>query len=420
MEIIEVRGGRTLSGSITPPAAKNSVLPILAATLLCGGPCRLRGIPRLSDVDTSLALLAAVGARAGWCGRDIVTSPVSLLRGDVPPELAGAMRSSVFYLAPLLVRAGQVRLPVPGGCRLGPRPVDIHLDGLAAMGARVEITADAAILRRAGRLHGADFTLRLPSVGATETLLMAASCAEGITVLRGVACEPEVEDLANFLNACGARITGAGTPVIVVRGRAGGLDGCSYAPLPDRIAASTYAAAVAAAGGEITIRRCRPAHFGTFLDFLRAAGCEVRTGTNAVRIRRDPSLPLKGGQEVFACAYPGFATDAAPLAAAVLLTADAPSRVYDGLFQNRFACAAGFAALGAYVCARGRELHITGGAELTGTVVSAPDLRGGAALVVAGLAASGKTCVLDEGHIRRGYQSLTSELASLGAACRPA
>ena len=420
MEIIEVRGGRTLAGSIAPPAAKNSVLPLLAATLLCGEPCRLHGVPRLTDVDTSLAILTAAGARAARCGRDIVTRPVTLLSGDIPPRLAGAMRSSVFYLAPLLVRAGQVRLPVPGGCRLGPRPVDIHLDGLAAMGAKVELAADAVILRRAGRLHGADFTLRLPSVGATETLLMAASCAEGTTVLRGAACEPEVEDLAGFLTACGARITGAGTPVIVIQGRAGGLDGCSYTPLPDRIAATTYAAAVAMAGGDITIRRCCPATFSTFLDFLRATGCDVQTGVSSVRIRRDRRVPLQGGQELFAAAWPGFATDAAPLAAAVLLTAQGPSRIYDGLFQNRFACAAGFRALGAQAQDNGRELTIQGDARLTGTVVTAPDLRGGAALVIAALAAEGKTCILDEGHIRRGYQALPDELASLGAGCRMA
>ncbi|WP_294497599.1 UDP-N-acetylglucosamine 1-carboxyvinyltransferase [uncultured Gemmiger sp.] len=418
MEIIEVRGGRTLAGSIAPPAAKNSVLPLLAATLLCGEPCRLRGVPRLTDVDTSLALLTAVGARAAWCGRDVVTAPVPVLGGDIPPRLAGAMRSSVFYLAPLLVRAGQVRLPVPGGCRLGPRPVDIHLDGLAAMGARVEVGADAVTLRRAGRLQGTDFTLRLPSVGATETLLMAAACAQGTTVLRGAACEPEVEDLAGFLSACGARITGAGTPVVVIQGRAGGLDGCSYTPLPDRIAATTYAAAAAVAGGDVTIRRCRPATFATFLHFLQAAGCRVQTGTGWVRVLRDPRRPLTGGQELFASGWPGFATDAAPLAAAVLLCATGPSRIYDGLFPNRFACAAGFAALGAGVQANGRELRIAGGASLRGTVVTAPDLRGGAALVLAGLAARGKTCVLDEGHIRRGYQALPAELASLGAACR--
>ena len=177
---------------------------------------------------------------------------------------------------------------------------------------------------------------------------------------------------------------------------------------------------MASAGGDVTIRRCRPGHFATFLDFLRAAGCQVNAGPGAVRVCRDPHAPLKGGQEVFAAAWPGFATDTAPLAAAVLLTADAPSRVYDGLFQNRFACAAGFAALGAQVQANGRELRIGGGARLAGTVVTAPDLRGGAALVVAALAARGKTCVLDEGHIRRGYQALPDELAGLGAACRMA
>ena len=420
MEIIEVRGGRTLAGEIQPPAAKNSVLPLLAATLLCGEPCRLRGVPRLTDVDTSLALLTAVGARAGRVGQDIVTRPQPLLLGEIPPRLAGAMRSSVFYLAPLLVRVGQVRLPMPGGCRLGPRPVDIHLDGLCAMGAQAEYQADAVVLRRAGRLQGTDFTLRLPSVGATETLLMAASCAQGTTVLRGAACEPEVEDLAGFLSACGARISGAGTPVIVIHGRAGGLDGCRYTPVPDRIAAATYAAAVAAAGGSITIRRCRPAHFATFLQFLRQVGCQVRVSEHAVQIARDPRRPLTGGQEVFAAAWPGFATDTAPLAAAVLLGADGPSRIYDGLFPSRFACAAGFAALGAQVQDNGRELNIAGNARLEGTVVTAPDLRGGAALVVAALAARGKTCVLDEGHIRRGYQALPAELASLGAACRMA
>ena len=418
MEIIEVRGGRALAGEIAPPAAKNSVLPLLAATLLCGEPCRLVGTPRLTDVDTSLALLTAVGAKAARCGRDVLTRPTPLLCGDIPPRLAGAMRSSVFYLAPLLVRAGQVRLPMPGGCRLGPRPVDIHLAGLSAMGAQVEYQADAVVLRRAGRLQGADFTLRLPSVGATETLLMAASCAQGTTVLRNAACEPEVEDLAGFLSACGARITGAGTPLIVIRGRAGGLGGCRYTPLPDRIAAATYAAAAAAAGGEVVIRRCRPAHFAAFLTLLRAAGCEVRTSETTARIRRDPRRPLTGGQEIYAAGWPGFATDTAPLAAAVLLTAAGPSRIYDGLFPNRFACAAGFAALGAAVQENGRELRVDGGARLRGNVVTAPDLRGGAALVVAALAAEGKTCVLDEGHIRRGYQALPAELAGLGAACR--
>ena len=413
MQTILIRGGRPLAGTITPASAKNSALPLLAATLLCGGPCTLHRLPRLADIDTSLALLRAVGAAAARRGQDVVTRPAAALSGDIPPALAGAMRSSVFYLAPLLCRAGWVRLPLPGGCRLGPRPVDIHLAGLAAMGATVEIGAGTVVLRRRGPLRGVDFTLRLPSVGATETLLMAAACAQGATVLRGAACEPEIEDLARFLNACGGCVTGAGTPVVVVRGRP--LHGCCFTPLPDRIAACTYLAAAASAGGQVTVAGCQPRHFGPFLDFLRALGCRAAVSGRRVTLCRDPAVPLQGGQAVFAAAYPGFATDAAPLAASLLLTARGASTVRDGLFQNRFACAAGFAALGAAVENRGPTLQIGGGAALRGAEVTAPDLRGGAALAVAALAAAGTTALRDPGHIRRGYADLPGELRRLGA-----
>ncbi len=415
MQTITITGGQTLHGTIHPAAAKNSVLPLLAASLLCGGPCCLRGVPALSDVDTSLALLRAVGAPAERRGADLYTRPVTpgTLCGEIPPPLAGAMRSSVFYLAPLLCRAGMVRLPLPGGCRLGPRPVDIHLAGLAAMGARVELEGEAVTLRRFGPLQAVDFTLRLPSVGATMTLLMAACCAMGTTVLRGVACEPEVCDLADFLCACGASITGAGTPVLVIQGRRP-LGGALHTPLPDRIAAATYAAAVAAAGGRITVQGCAPQYYRAFLDFLECCGVQIETGERDVVIARDPALPLRGGQQLCANAWPAFATDTAPLAAAVLLQADAPSEIYDYLFANRFACAAGFAAMGADCRARGRALYIGGGAALQAARVTAPDLRGGAALAVAALAARGTTLLQDPGHIRRGYADLPGELASLG------
>lgn len=416
MQTITIHGRQPLHGSIRPAAAKNSALPLLAASLLCGGPCRLRGVPALADVDTSLALLQAVGADAQRCGADICTRPADALCGEIPDYLAGAMRSSVFYLAPLLCRAGYVRLPLPGGCRLGPRPVDIHLAGLASMGAEVELEGIAVTLRRKGPLHGVDFTLRLPSVGATMTLLMAACCAQGRTVLRGAAREPEIGDMIAFLCACGADVSGYGTSILTVQGGRP-LSGAVHAPLPDRIAAATYAAALACAGGEVTVTHCAPAYYAAFLDFLQAAGVDVARQDTTVTLARSPAQPLRGGQTLCANAWPAFATDTAPLAAAVLLTADAPSEIYDHLFARRFACAEGFAALGARCRTAGRTLYMDGHAALHGAAVTAPDLRGGAALLLAALGAEGVTLLRDPGHIPRGYADLPGDLRTLGADC---
>lgn len=421
MEYIDVTGGNPLHGSIRPAAAKNSVLPLLAATLLCAQPCTLYRVPLLRDVQTSLALLQAVGAETQWSGRHLTVLPARRISGRVPSALAGAMRGSVFYLAPLLTRAGWAELPLPGGCRLGPRPIDIHLAGLAAMGAQVCSAAECVILRRRGALRGVDFSLRLPSVGATLTLMMAACCAAGATTLRGAACEPEIVDTAAFLNSCGAKITGAGTPVICIRGTGGELlGGCTHDVLPDRIAAATYAAAAAIAGGRVTVTQCRPEWLEAFLNVLSAAGCTVTCAENEFTVARAPERRLTGGQQLVTAAYPGLATDTAPLAAAVLLTADGASEIYDGLFQNRFACAEGFAALGAGVHSAGRQLYIAGGADLHGGTVAAPDLRGGAALVLAGLAVQPgeRVRVLGAEHIRRGYADLAKDLRGLGACCQ--
>lgn len=418
METFAITGGRELRGKIRPAAAKNSVLPLLAAALLCGEPCALEGVPPLGDVATSLALLRAVGASPEVRCGTIRLAPRPLA-GEIPAAVAGAMRASVFYLAPLLIRAGAVTMPLPGGCKLGPRPIDIHLDGLAAMGASVQAGAGRVTLRRRGTLHAVDYTLRLPSVGATLTLLMAAACAEGYTTLRGVAREPEIQDVAAFLNAAGAEIAGAGTSVLTIRGAAGLLPGgARHTPLPDRIAAATYAAAAAIAGGQVTVEGCAPAHLGAFLDFLRGAGCEVSPSADGFSVARDPARKLRGGVRLRTAAWPGFATDTAPLAAAVLLFAEGESAIHDALFQNRFACAAGFRALGAQVRADGRDLTVWGGRPLYGAKLSAPDLRGGAALVLAALGAAGESRVQDTGHIRRGYADLAGDLARLGGDCR--
>ena len=412
MQMITITGKQALHGRIRPAAAKNSTLPLLAATLLCRGPCRLQEVPALADVTTSLALLQAVGADVRRCGADLCTRPVQTLCGEIPECLAGAMRSSVFYLAPLLCRTGYVRLPLPGGCRLGPRPVDIHLAGLAAMGAEVELEGIAVTLRRKGPLHGVDFTLRLPSVGATLTLLMAACCARGRTVLRGAAREPEVADLADFLNRCGGSVEGAGSSTLVIEGRRA-LGGCVFSPLPDRIFASTLACAAAAAGGRVELTGCSPELYAPVLEILAQMGCRVERGGENVQVARFGRL--YGAGRVFTGVYPALATDAAPPLAAAMLCAEGESSIEDVIFERRFACAEGFAALGGRVNTAGRVLHIRPGGALRGTRLSAPDLRGGAALVLAALAAQGRSQIGGVAYLDRGYADFTEILASLGA-----
>lgn len=411
MDIYRIAGGKTLEGEVTLPPAKNSILPLMAAALLCGGAVTLRGVPDTADIRTSMALIEAIGGTAKRDEAGVTIQPVSRPESRLPDALAGAMRSSVFYLAPLLHRAGRVTMPLPGGCRLGPRLIDIHLDGLARMGARVRWQQRTVTLTAPRHLNGVDYTLRMPSVGATETLMMAAVLARGGTVLRGAACEPEVADLAAFLNACGGDIHGAGTPIIRVRGKES-IGGGTFTPLPDRIIGATLVCAVAAAGGEVRLKNGRAGEMQDILALLKRAGCGV-LGQEGVAVTCDG--PLRGLGEIAAGAWPGFATDSAPLLAAAMLRAKGETCIRDTLFEKRFACAAGFAAMGAAVNVDGRQLHIRGTKTLHGTGVTAPDLRGGAALVLAGLAAEGETVVRDEGHIRRGYPNLADTLKTLGA-----
>lgn len=414
MNALTVCGTRGLFGSVRIPGAKNSVLPMLAASVLCHGEVTLANVPGLSDVAVSVRILRSVGCRAVHKNGCVTVIPPEMPGSVISDELMRTMRSSVFYLAPLLVRTGRAQVCMPGGCRLGARPIDLHLSGLAQMGARIEEQQDGSLtLSAPDGLSGADITLRFPSVGATETLLMAASSARGETILRGAATEPEITDLARFLQSAGASITGVGTRTLRVRG-GDYLMGTRYTVCPDRITAATVLCAVAGCGGEVLLTHIRSAHLTQVIQTLRDAGCMISaSGEDSVALASDGALHavknLKTG------VYPAFPTDAAPLLAAALLRARGESRVTDTIFENRFACAQGFAALGAGVCVQGRALCVHGVNRLRGAELRAPDLRGGAALVIAAMQAEGESRITGAEHIGRGYEDIAALFAPLGA-----
>ena len=407
-----ITGGRPLQGRVEVPAAKNSALPLLAAALLCSGPVRLQNVPRLTDVEDCLALLQGVGCTAGWQGAALAVQGQPM-RTDLAPEAAGRMRASILFCAPLLARLGRVSTVLPGGCRIGARPIDLHLQGLAQMGVRQLPAAPGQLtLYAPAGLRGAEICLSFPSVGATETLLLAAATAQGQTVLHGAAREPEIADLAAFLNVCGGCVEGAGTDTIRVQGRRC-LAGCTFAPMADRIIASTLACAVAAAGGRVELAGCAPGLYAPLLEILEQMGCTVERAHDAAAISRFGAL--RGAGNVHTAPYPGLATDAAPLLAAVMLCAQGESSLQDRVLENRFACAGGFAALGANVRVAERTLYVQPAGALHGAKLTAPDLRGGAALVVAALAARGSSRLDGVELVRRGYAELDRLLAGLDA-----
>ena len=406
-----ITGGRPLHGTVQIPAAKNSVLPLLAATLLCSDRVQLNGVPLLADVQHCIALLRGVGCRVSRQAGNLIVEglPRSACLAAGP---AAQMRASILFCAPLLAGLGCAETVLPGGCRIGARPIDLHLAGLERMGACIGVSGERLLLTAPHGLHGAQITLGFPSVGATETLLLAAARAQGETVLRGAAREPEIVDLARFLNRCGAVIRGAGSSTIRIEGRRR-LGGCCHTPVPDRIAASTFACACAAAGGRVEVAGCAPQLYTPVLETLEQMGCGVQRAGNGVLISRYGQL--QGTGRIFTGAYPALATDAAPLLAAAMLCAGSESSIEDVIFERRFGCAAGFAAMGARVQVQGRQLHILPGCGLRGAQVAAPDLRGGAALVIAALAARGKTRVTNTQLIDRGYAGFVRDLAALGA-----
>ena len=400
-----------LSGEVTIHGAKNSVLPILAATLLCRTPCVLHNCPDSLDVTHALAILRSLGCASERRGASVYIDTRGCAGRSVPPELAASMRASSLFLGALLARQGEALLSLPGGCPIGARPVDYHLLAFRALGAEVAQTDDT-IFCRAQKLTGARITLPGPSVGATENAMLAAAGAEGATVIENAACEPEIVDLAGFLTACGAKIVGAGTRYISVEG-GHPLTGATYTILPDRIETATFLCACAACGGALTLRRAAPASCAGVIEALGQCGCRIRCGHDTISIRRQG--PLTACRPVTARPYPGFPTDAMPVLLAAQLGAQGKTSFTETIFENRFLYVQELQKLGAKLSQDGRTVRLQGAEPLHAARLHAGDLRGGAALVLGAMQAEGESTIFGVKHIQRGYDNLEAALQSVGA-----
>lgn len=417
MSYLMIEGGRPLHGRITVQCAKNSVLPILAATLLAGDVCRITACPRLSDVDTASDILRHLGCTVCWEGSDLVVDTTHITRCDIPEALMRKMRSSVIFLGAILSRCSQAELSYPGGCELGPRPIDLHLTALRTLGAEIN-EVGGSLLCHADHMQGADIVLTLPSVGATENAILAACGAEGVTVISNAAREPEIVDLQDFLQKLGATVYGAGTSSITVCGGKT-LHGGTHRCTGDRIAAATYLCAAAASGGRITLDGVDYRHLATVTTALHQAGCHLQCGKDTITLKSEGRL--RAVAPVRTSPYPGFPTDAqAPLMAA-LLCSTGTTMFVENMFESRYRHVPELMRMGADIRLEGRVAVICGVPKLHGAIVHTADLRGGAALVIAALqTCSGSTQIHDIHHIQRGYQDIAGDLTALGASIHTA
>ena len=411
-----IHGGKPLFGEIDISGAKNAAVAIIPAALLVDGVCRIENIPQISDVTLILNILQELGADVRTVNRTTVDVDCSHIRNArVPEELARKIRASYYLIGALLGRFGSAEVPPPGGCDFGGRPIDPHIKGFVAMGADVVVGGGYIHAKgKNGRMCGTQIYLDIVSVGATMNIMLAAVLADGLTVIENAAKEPHIVDLANFLNSMGAEIMGAGTDVIKIRG-VERLSGGSYSIIPDQIEAGTYMTAVAAAGGEVLIRNVIPKHLECITAKLLEMGVDVEERDDAVLVRRHGKLTRTN---VKTLPYPGFPTDMQPQIAAVLCLAEGTSVLTEGVWDNRYRYVDEFRRMGAQIQVDGKIAVIEGVEKLTGARIQACDLRAGAAMVIAGLAAQGTTEIGCIHHIERGYEDIVRKLSGVGADIR--
>ena len=416
MDKIIIHGGRRLEGEVAVSGSKNAALPILISSLLTSEPCVYQGIPQLVDINTALKLLAGFGVvvdKESWVkgGGDIILRPDRVRNFEASYDLVRTMRASFLVLGPLLARFGYAHVSTPGGCAIGTRPVNLHLKGLTEMGATIE-QVHGYVEAKAKKLRGAQIYLDLPSVGATENLMMAASLAEGTTVIENAAKEPEIEDLAAVLNKMGARVEGAGGDLIRVEG-VSSLGGLTHRVIPDRIEAASFVIAGALIGGDVLVTGVRPAHLDAFFIKLKEAGIELSIDANGVRVKGNNTIK---SVDVTTLPYPGFPTDMQAQMMVLMSVADGVSVITETIFENRFMHAQELDRMGADIRLEGNRAVVRGVKELSGAPVMATDLRASVSLVLAGLVANGTTEVSRVYHLDRGYEHIEKKFSKLGAA----
>ncbi len=412
MQKIIINGGIKLKGEVKISGAKNAALPIMAASLLTQAECVIHNVPKLMDVATMGKLISYLGAEVKGIEENntISINTKALVKCDAPYDLVKTMRASVLVLGPLIVRCGEAKVSLPGGCAIGARPINLHLMGLEKMGAEIKLEHGYVWLK-AKRLKGAKIYLDISTVTGTENLMMAAALAKGATVIENAACEPEVVDLSNFLNKMGAKVSGAGTDVITIEG-VDSLKGTEYRVMPDRIEAGTYAAASAITEGDVLLKDCAPKHLDAVISKLRETGAEVTEEADSMRVKRKGRLKAS---DVKTLPYPGFPTDMQAQFMALMSIAEGTSIIKETIFENRFTHVSELKRMGADIKIQGNTAVVKGSARLSGAPVMATDLRASASLIIAGIAAEGETEISRIYHLDRGYEMIEEKMSALGA-----